>query len=104
MGEKVIHGTTTLPTANQAVPVILTLPLSIPGFHSPDRRKIRIYKLYNAMAMVVHRTCYSKTSLFAVYISYVAYNMHGIMNPMRNVVIEPGTPTIKPLWSEGTKA
>ena len=30
--------------------------------------------------------------------------MHGVMNPMRNVVIEPGAPTLKPLWSEGTKA
>lgn len=38
-----------------------------------------------------------------VYISYVTYNMYGVMNPMRNVVIEPGTPTIQPLWSEGTK-
>ncbi len=45
----------------------------------------------------------SQTALFGVYISYVAYNMHGVMNPMRNAVIEPGAPMIKPLWDEGTK-
>ncbi|CAM9219967.1 unnamed protein product, partial [Scytosiphon promiscuus] len=44
------------------------------------------------------------TALFVVYVSYVAYNMHGVMNPMRNAVIDPEAPTIKPLWSEGTKA
>ncbi|CAM9379013.1 unnamed protein product, partial [Laminaria digitata] len=43
------------------------------------------------------------TAVFGAYISYVAYNMHGVMNPMRNVVIQPGAPTLKPLWSEGTK-
>ncbi|CAM9352733.1 unnamed protein product, partial [Ectocarpus sp. 4 AP-2014] len=44
------------------------------------------------------------TTVFGVYVVYVAYNMHGVMNPMRHAVIEPGAPTIKPLWSEGTKA
>ncbi|CAN0396055.1 unnamed protein product, partial [Ectocarpus sp. 12 AP-2014] len=43
------------------------------------------------------------TTLFGVYVVYVAYNMHGVMNPMRHAIIEPGAPTIKPLWSEGTK-
>ena len=47
--------------------------------------------------------CVSQTAVFGAYISYVAYNMHRVMNPMSNVVVEPGAPTLKPLWSEGTK-
>ncbi|CAM9940132.1 unnamed protein product, partial [Sphacelaria rigidula] len=43
------------------------------------------------------------TSVFVAYVAYVVYNMHGVMNPLRHVVITPDTPTIKPLWSEGTK-
>lgn len=44
-----------------------------------------------------------QTALFFAYISYVCYNMTRVMNPMRGIVIEPGAPTLLPLWREGTK-